>query len=167
MKIKEIRELSSDELSNRKRELRQESFHLRLQQQSGQMEKPSRLRDIRREVARIETILSERANKRRRRASKPNFCHERYSFTETHPPPRRRPRAATTCLHTTARNLRKTRVGVVVSNKMAKTAVIETVTRVPHPSSARSSSIRRSSTRTTRRARRRSAISSASWKPAR
>ena len=31
------------------------------------------------------------------------------------------------------RGLRKTRVGVVISNKMAKTAVIETVTRVPHP----------------------------------
>ncbi len=31
------------------------------------------------------------------------------------------------------RALRKTRVGVVVSNKMAKTAVVETVTRVPHP----------------------------------
>jgi small subunit ribosomal protein S17 len=33
---------------------------------------------------------------------------------------------------TEARNLRKTRVGQVVSNKMAKTAVVETVTRVPH-----------------------------------
>jgi len=32
-----------------------------------------------------------------------------------------------------ARNLRKTRVGQVVSNKMNKTAVVETVTRVPHP----------------------------------
>ena len=63
MKIKEIRELSSDELSNRKRELRQESFNLRLQQQSGQMERPSRIKDIRKEVARIETILSERVNK--------------------------------------------------------------------------------------------------------
>ena len=31
------------------------------------------------------------------------------------------------------RGLRKTRVGVVISNKMAKTAVIETITRVPHP----------------------------------
>jgi large subunit ribosomal protein L29 len=60
MKIKEIRELSNDELSTRKRELRQESFHLRLQQQSGQLEKPSRLRDIRREVARVETTLSAR-----------------------------------------------------------------------------------------------------------
>ena len=63
MKIKEIRELSSDELVARKRELRQESFNLRLQQQSGQMERPSRLKDIRKEVARLETILSERVNK--------------------------------------------------------------------------------------------------------
>ena len=63
MKIKDIRELSSDELSNRKRELRQETFNLRLQQVSTHLEKPSRLRDIRREVARIETILSERADK--------------------------------------------------------------------------------------------------------
>ena len=60
MKIKEIREQSSDELGSRKRDLRQESFNLRLQQQSGQMEKPSRVNDIRKEVARIETTLSER-----------------------------------------------------------------------------------------------------------
>ena len=62
MKIKEIKELSSDELVNRKRDLRQENFNLRLQQQGGQMERPSRLRDIRREVARIETVLSARKN---------------------------------------------------------------------------------------------------------
>ena len=60
MKIKEIRDLSNEELSNRKRELRQESFQLRIQQQSGSIEKPSRLKDIRKEVARIETTLSER-----------------------------------------------------------------------------------------------------------
>ena len=64
MKIKEIRELSSDELSGRKRELRQEVFNLRMQQASGQMERPSRLKDIRKEVARIETILSERVNQK-------------------------------------------------------------------------------------------------------
>lgn len=61
-KINEIKELSTDELAKRKVDLRQESFNLRLQQVSGQMEKPSRLRDIRREVARIETVLSERRN---------------------------------------------------------------------------------------------------------
>jgi large subunit ribosomal protein L29 len=62
MKIKEIKELSIDELRTRKRELRQENFHLRLQQQSGQLEKPSQIRLIRREVARVETVLSQRAN---------------------------------------------------------------------------------------------------------
>lgn len=64
MKIKELRELSSDELGGRKRELRQEVFNLRMQQAGGQMEKPSRLKDIRKEVARIETILSERINQK-------------------------------------------------------------------------------------------------------
>lgn len=63
MKTKEIRELSRDELVTRKRDLRQEVFHLRLQQQSGQLEKPSQLRVIRREVARIETILTEKNRK--------------------------------------------------------------------------------------------------------
>ncbi|PZR76687.1 MAG: 50S ribosomal protein L29 [Chthoniobacterales bacterium] len=60
MKFKEISEMSSDELRTKKRDMRQESLHLRLQQQSGQLEQPSRLRLIRREVARIETILSQR-----------------------------------------------------------------------------------------------------------
>ena len=61
MKFKEMSELSSDELLTKKRDLRQESLHLRLQQQSGQLEQPSRLRLLRREVARIETILAQRA----------------------------------------------------------------------------------------------------------
>jgi large subunit ribosomal protein L29 len=61
MKMKEIIELSTDELLTKRRDLRQESLHLRLQQQSGQLEQPSRLRLLRRDVARIETVLSERA----------------------------------------------------------------------------------------------------------
>ena len=60
MKIKEIVEMSTDELLTKKRDLRQENLHLRLQQQSGQLEQPSRLRLLRRDVARIETILSRR-----------------------------------------------------------------------------------------------------------
>jgi large subunit ribosomal protein L29 len=60
MKMKEIIELSTDELLTKKRDLRQESLHLRLQQQSGQLEQPSRLRLLRRDVARIETELSQR-----------------------------------------------------------------------------------------------------------
>ena len=63
MKFNEIQELTSDELTTKKRDLRQESLHLRLQQQSGQLEQPSRLRLLRREVARLETVLSQRAAK--------------------------------------------------------------------------------------------------------
>ena len=61
MKMKEIIEMSTDELLTKRRDLRQESLHLRLQQQSGQLEQPSRLRLLRRDVARIETVLSQRA----------------------------------------------------------------------------------------------------------
>jgi large subunit ribosomal protein L29 len=60
MKMKEITELSTDELLTKRRDLRQERLHLRLQQQSGQLEQPSRLRLLRRDIARIETVLSER-----------------------------------------------------------------------------------------------------------
>jgi large subunit ribosomal protein L29 len=60
MKLKEILELTAEELATRKRELREESFHLRIQQQSGQLENPSQLRAIRREVARIETVLTQK-----------------------------------------------------------------------------------------------------------
>ena len=63
MKFKEISEMSTEELQTKKRDMRQESLHLRLQQQSGQLEQPSRLRLLRRDVARIETILTERAAK--------------------------------------------------------------------------------------------------------
>ena len=60
MKIKEIIEMSTDELLTKRRDLRQERLHLRLQQQSGQLEQPSRLRLLRRDVARIETVLTKR-----------------------------------------------------------------------------------------------------------
>ena len=52
--------MSVDELLTKRRDLRQESLHLRLQQQSGQLEQPSRLRLLRRDVARIETVLARR-----------------------------------------------------------------------------------------------------------
>jgi large subunit ribosomal protein L29 len=61
MKTKDIIESSTDELLTKRRDLRQERLHLRLQQQSGQLEQPSRLRLLRRDVARIETVLSQRA----------------------------------------------------------------------------------------------------------
>lgn len=51
------------ELAAKGRDLRQEMFHLRLQQASAQLEKPARLRLLRRDIARIETRLSELRNK--------------------------------------------------------------------------------------------------------
>ena len=60
MTLDEIRELTPNELSSRKKELRQEVFHLRLQQQAGQLEKPHLLRSLRREIARLETVLTEK-----------------------------------------------------------------------------------------------------------
>ena len=58
MTLDEIRELTPTELTSRKKELRQEIFHLRLQQQAGQLEKPHLLTTMRREIARLETVLT-------------------------------------------------------------------------------------------------------------
>jgi large subunit ribosomal protein L29 len=60
MKIKELRELTLEELSARRNELKQEIVNLRIQAQVGQLENPSRLKLIRREVARIETLITSR-----------------------------------------------------------------------------------------------------------
>ena len=60
MDIKEIRDLSLAEIAARKHQLREESFHLRIQQQSGQLENSSTLRSIRREIARLETVLTQK-----------------------------------------------------------------------------------------------------------
>jgi large subunit ribosomal protein L29 len=61
MKIKEIQELTPKELLARKRELKEEIFNLRIQKQSGQLERPHLLRVARRNIARIETVLSRKA----------------------------------------------------------------------------------------------------------
>jgi len=55
---KEIQEKTAPELKAEGRNLRQEIFNLRLQQASAQLEKPGRLRTLRRDIARIETRLS-------------------------------------------------------------------------------------------------------------
>jgi large subunit ribosomal protein L29 len=61
MNTTELRELSTSELVSRKRELKDELFHLRLQKASGQLEKPSQFRSLRKEVARIETMITQRS----------------------------------------------------------------------------------------------------------
>ena len=60
MKFADIREMSNDELYVQRRDFKMERINLRLQQQSGQLENPSRLRIVRRHIAQIETVLTER-----------------------------------------------------------------------------------------------------------
>ena len=60
MKVKEIRELSTEEINAKLVETKKELFNLRFQQATGNLEKPSRLRDLRHTVARMKTVLNER-----------------------------------------------------------------------------------------------------------
>lgn len=61
MKIKELREMTVDELRRRRRELAEEQRNLVVQMSGGMLENTSRVRTVRREIARVETLLTERA----------------------------------------------------------------------------------------------------------
>jgi len=63
MKMTEIKDLTMPELSAKSRDFRQEIFNLRLQQASSQLEKPARLRLLRRDIARLETRITQLRNK--------------------------------------------------------------------------------------------------------
>ena len=63
MKMSEIKDLPANELAAKSRDLRQEMFQLRLQQASSQLEKPARLRLLRRDIARLETRISQLRHK--------------------------------------------------------------------------------------------------------
>ena len=60
MKADELRELSDSELEKKARDLKEELFNLRFQNITGQLENPIRLRQVRRELARVKTIQRER-----------------------------------------------------------------------------------------------------------
>jgi large subunit ribosomal protein L29 len=60
MTNKEIRDLSNEELLSKIEESKQELFNLRFQQATGSLEKPSRITELRKLVARMKTILRER-----------------------------------------------------------------------------------------------------------
>jgi large subunit ribosomal protein L29 len=63
MKFTELKDMTLVELSAKGRDIRHEMFNLRLQQASAQLEKPARLRTLRKDIARIETRISELRNK--------------------------------------------------------------------------------------------------------
>ena len=60
MKTAEIRELGVDELRSREKDLDDQIFRLRIQKSMGQLEAPARVRELRRDLAKIKTILREK-----------------------------------------------------------------------------------------------------------
>lgn len=60
MTNQEIRELSTEEITNKINEYKEELFNLRFQQATGSLEKPYRIHELRKLVARMKTILRER-----------------------------------------------------------------------------------------------------------
>ncbi len=62
MKVSEIRELSVEELQAKSVELQQELFNLRFQLHTGHLENTARLSQVRKDVARVKTVLSSKLN---------------------------------------------------------------------------------------------------------
>jgi len=60
MKVEDVRGKSDDELKEQLLDLRKEAFNLRFQTASGQLENSARVRQVRRDIGRIKTILNER-----------------------------------------------------------------------------------------------------------
>ena len=60
MRAKELRDLGSDELRQKRTECKEQIFHLTLRRATGQLESPMKLQQSRRDLARVETVLTER-----------------------------------------------------------------------------------------------------------
>jgi large subunit ribosomal protein L29 len=60
MKVGEIRDQTVEELQDKEKELADQLFALRLQKVTGQLEKPARIREVRRDLARVMTVLREK-----------------------------------------------------------------------------------------------------------
>jgi large subunit ribosomal protein L29 len=60
MKAKDLREKSIEELRNSQAELKEQLFKLRFQKSTGQIQNPAKIRLVRKDIARLETILAER-----------------------------------------------------------------------------------------------------------
>lgn len=61
MKASELKDKSTDELQKELVELRREQFNLRMQQGTGQLSAPHRVKAVRRDIARVKTVLNEKA----------------------------------------------------------------------------------------------------------
>lgn len=65
MKAQELRELADDELQRKEADLKDQLFKLRFQHELGQLESAAKLKNIRKDIARIKTILKERSQRSR------------------------------------------------------------------------------------------------------
>ena len=63
MKVKEIRELTTAEMLDKEKQLKEELFNLRFQLATGQLENTARIKEVRQSIARIKTVLREQADK--------------------------------------------------------------------------------------------------------
>ena len=61
MKIAELRNKTENELETRQRELSEQLFKLRFQRATGRIENPMKIREVKREIARIKTLLNEKS----------------------------------------------------------------------------------------------------------
>jgi large subunit ribosomal protein L29 len=64
MKAKELRDLTGEELLKRKKDLKEEVFNLRFRHSTGQLENTSRLKMVKKDIARLELVLHEKATNR-------------------------------------------------------------------------------------------------------
>ena len=60
MKAAELRDLGADELGARERELSDQLFRMRIQKSMGQLESPEKIRTVRRDLARVKTVLRQK-----------------------------------------------------------------------------------------------------------
>lgn len=104
MKANEVRQLTNQELDSRLLELKSELFNLRFQLATGQLDNPMRIKAVRKDIARVKTIMRQRELGTGKEVQ---FQMERGN--------------------------RKVRVGKVVSDKMDKTIVVAVETFVTHP----------------------------------
>ena len=114
--ITTLRDKSVDELRNRERDLQEQLFKLRFQRATGRVENPMKMRQVRREIAQIETLLNEAPRSTERVREAQRWQRDKNEQTQA----------------LTAPQNARTKVGVVVSNKMQKTVVVAVENLVKH-----------------------------------
>jgi len=65
VKIKEVKDLSTDELKQKNMNIAEELFRLRIRHASGQLESPAMMKNLRKDIARLKTVLREREGEKR------------------------------------------------------------------------------------------------------